>query len=378
MLCGLALLLLSGCAELPPQPALTDGDLAWVLAGADLPMVPAEDAIEDPAAVMRLSEEMRRFAENATLHAHDPASKTKALVNAMAAESGLHLQYDAEATLTAEQAFQQHRANCLSYTLLFIALAREVNLTANFNDVDIPPIWGMGDATLSLLYGHINAGVELDLGMYQIVDVSSSEYDPNYAQSVISDDEALAQFYNNRAVELRLQKQPMEALRYELRALQLAPRTDYLWTNLANLYLQEGNGRAARIAVSRALALDGSGMLSYMTAERVYRQLGDRQLSGYFHQRAAYFLEQNPYRHYQLAVGALSRKDYELAYNESYKAIKLYGKDARFYFLMAAVLDHLGQVGPALESMQAAIDLTPDPAQQDRYRSKFERLANSG
>jgi len=374
----LPLLLLAGCAGLPEQPTVSTQDIAWAAAGAGMLSESNGAVPEDSASLLRVTDEMRRFAWNAVRSASGTADRATALADALSSSKGLRLQYDADATLTPEQAFSQRRANCLSFTLLFVALAREIDIPAQFNDVDIPPVWDLGDDTTSVLYRHINARVDLTLPTFMLIDVSGDEYDPSYPETAISDGEALAQFYNNRAVESRLQQRLADALRYELSAVELSPDTDYLWTNLANLYLLGSNLRAARIAVTRALALNPSAMLSYDTAEHVYARLGDHRLAQYFHQRAEYFLDQNPYQHYQLALAALRRNDNQLAYNETYRAIMLYRKDSRFFFLMAVVLDRLGKVALAFETMQAAIELTPDAAQQDRYRSKFARLANPG
>jgi tetratricopeptide (TPR) repeat protein len=302
------------------------------------------------------------------------ADRTEALMQALGEGKGLHMRYDAEATLTAEQAFAQRRANCLSYTMLFVALAREVGIPAQFNEVDIPPIWDLGDDRTSLLYLHINARVELPLRFYQVVDVSGEEIDPSYKQQVIADAEAQAQFYNNRAAQLRLEQRPGDALRYEVRALELAPDAAYLWTNLASLYLLRGEARAARIAITQSLKLDSTSLAGYDTAAAVYRKLGEPKLALYFQQRAEYFLDQNPYRHYQLALEALLRQDKREAFEQARRAILLYPKDARFFFLMAVVENQLGDMDRAEESLRVAVLLEPDAARQERYKSKFARL----
>lgn len=368
-LCGLA-----ACAELPPQPVVSQDEVAWAGAGAGRLDAAQPLVLENLGSLMQVTPEMSRFARDVTAGHGGAADKLDALTAALGSAKGLDMQYDAQATLTAQQAFAQRRANCLSYTMLFVALAREVGIPAKFNEVDIPPIWDMGDEHTSLLYKHINARVDLDLMFYRMVDVSGDEYDPAYGQEVISDAEAAAQFYNNRAVEMRLQGRLADSLRYEVRALQLAPGGAYLWDNLASLYLLLGEGKAARVAVTQALQLDGSSLLGYDTAAQVYDKLGEPALARYFRGRAAYFLAQNPYHHYQLALKALQAHDKQLAYDEAGQAILLYPKDARFFFLMAIVLDQMGDSKRAGESLHVALLLAPDAERQERYKSKFARL----
>ena len=368
------MLAVAGCASLPPLPPVEDQDYAWALAGAGQPL--GDAALEESAALLRVSEDMRRFALDATARVSSHQRKAKALVVAIGSDGGgLHVRYDPAATLTAEQVFAQRRANCLSYTLLFVALAREAGLSVSFNEVDVPPIWDLGDDQTLMLYKHVNARVDLGWPAGLIVDVAGDEYDPHFFQRTLSDAAVLAEFYNNRAAELRMAQRTPDALRYQLRALELAPDAAFLWSNLAGLYLATGNPRAARVAVTRALTLDGSDQLAYDTAAQAYEQLGQQELAAQFLERARWFLEQNPNHHYQLALAALNRHDEHGAYEEARRAAQLEPKEGRFYFLLALVLDRLGETQLARQNMQAALELTPDAAQQERYRSKFARLA---
>jgi tetratricopeptide (TPR) repeat protein len=373
-----ALLVLAGCAGLPPQPPVSADDLTWAAGGAGMLKANLGVVPQNPADLLRVNDAMRRYAQSVAGGDYDVERRTAILAEALSDPDGLNMKYDAEATLGAEDAFRQRRANCLAFTMLYVALAREMGIPAVFNQVEIPPVWDIGDDTTSLLYTHVNARIERTSAHYQMVDVSGEEYSATYFQYPILDTAAEAQYYNNRAVELRLAKRNDESLQYQVRALQLAPDMAYLWTNLASLYLLEGNLRAARIAVTRALALDPSSRLGYDVAAQVYQRTGETRLAEYFRGRAQYFLEQNPYYHYQLALASWRDDDLPLAYDEVHRAILLERGDARFFFLLSAVLERLGKTQLANDSLAIALQMTPDVAQQQRYRSKFERLAKRG
>ena len=50
-------------------------------------------------------------------------------------DDGLALEYDNEVTRTVAQVYHDRKANCLSFTLLFVALAREAGLEAQVQEV---------------------------------------------------------------------------------------------------------------------------------------------------------------------------------------------------------------------------------------------------
>jgi Flp pilus assembly protein TadD len=326
---------------------------------------------------MHVTPAMHQFAVDAAGSGLTVSQRVHKLVMATIGPHGIGLQYDALATLGAEQAFQQHRVNCLSYALLFVALARDVGIPAQFNEVDIPPVWDIGDDQTVLLYKHINIKIDLGFSLSQIVDVSGDEYDPSYPQEDIPDSSALAQFFNNRAVEMRMQQRYQDALRYQLRSVQMAPQIDYLWANLADLYSMAGNPRAARIAINQALMLDPGSMMDYNTAAGIYQRMGDTRKASFYGEHARSFLERNPYYHYQLALNALRARNSKTAGDEIHKAIEIQPREHRFYFLAAVIEEQRGDLQTAADDLRQALDLTSDSSQQQRYRNKFAQLAHS-
>lgn len=368
----LVLALLGGCASLAP-PTIGDDERSWVMQGAG--MLAASDAhLIEADSLLVLTDEMRAFAQAAVQGRRGTERRLSALADALSSEDGLGLRYDATATLTAREAFEQRRANCLAYTLLFIALAREVGIQAKFNDVDVPPIWDLRGDDGFILYRHINARVEVTASAYTIVDVAREEYDRSFPQRTISDRQAQAQYFNNRAVELRLEGRSQEALRHQLRAIELDPDRPYLWANLSQFYLAEGNVDAASLAVRTALVLDPRDAAIYGTATDIYEALGDRALARLYRKRAEHYLRQNPYYHYQLAMVALAQNEQRQAFAEVRKAIELYPGEHRFLYLLGVVLLRMDEPQLAEVSIQAAIALSSDQTQQARYRSKLSRL----
>ena len=131
--------------------------------------------------------------------------RMKRLINGMADAGYLDLKYEATQTYTAAEVFRTRTGNCLSFTNLFVALARESRLDARYQIIDVPPIWDSADGWV-MLNSHINVIVrDVRLGSAvsrdYIVDFNTPEYDGTWPRRVVSDRVAFALFYNNRAVE---------------------------------------------------------------------------------------------------------------------------------------------------------------------------------
>jgi tetratricopeptide (TPR) repeat protein len=376
---------LIACTSVPTAPSSAADERDWVLAGAGELPAHAEPSV-DPARLLAINDEMREFVRRVTAGAHNRTDQIHTLSHALLDEDAMGLRYEASATLTAPEAFAQKRVNCLSYTLLVIALARDIGIDARFNHVQIPPVWDLrGDQVL--LYQHINARIdetvprENNIGTAHaravIVDVASAEYSPNYPQRVITDDEALAQFYNNIAGE-SASSGPRQALRDQLEALRLAPNQGFLWTNLAQRYLSLGNLVAAEVAARTALQLDPTDLMAYAAAARVYRRLGDLARAQELQQQEQALLERNPYHHYWLAQRAFKLSQLSAASEATRRAIELNPNDHRFYFLQGLILRRQDKPREAQRSLDTALRLSAgDAGQQARYRSKFDRLRTS-
>ena len=370
--------LLTGCSSLPVLDRLTPDEKRWLLSGEVLQAdeVPPLDVAAER--VLIASEEMRRFAESTTAGHYTEWAKLRSLLKAVVNPAGMALQYDPNATFTAEQAFREKRANCLSFTLMVVALAREVGLPAKFNEVDIPPIWDLQSDDTLVLYKHVNAMFEERSGARQVVDISMEEYDTSFDQRVISDELAEAQYFNNRSMEFLREQRFADALRYLRVALTLEPQVSYFWGNLGSLYRRAGNLRAAELAYRAALEANPADLVAVSNAARLYEDMGRSDLAEKYRKRADAFRTRNPYYRYKLAQEAFLNGNDEGARRHLVDAIAVYPREHRFHFLLGAAYQRLGNRELAVASMNKALELSTDEKQITKYRSKMDRLLSAG
>ena len=115
--------------------------------------------------------------------------------------SGLmSIDYDDSATKTALQTFHDRVGNCMSFTSLFVVLAREAGLQVTFQKVAVPPIW-QADSDLIILNDHVNALVRQKFEKRVVVDFNATELKANYETEPVSDTYAQALYFNNIAMD---------------------------------------------------------------------------------------------------------------------------------------------------------------------------------
>src|SRR5262245_38276080 len=138
---AVASVLLVGCAAVPlrtqsvDRAPLLDGQ---ALFGATVP--PAEEVD-----VLGLSDPMRAFVAANGRDVQVDWLRMRRLVEGMHKSGFLDLNYENDRTFTAAETFDARSGNCLSFTNLFVALARSMKLAAEYQVVDVPPIWDSAD-----------------------------------------------------------------------------------------------------------------------------------------------------------------------------------------------------------------------------------------
>ena len=345
----------------------------WLLSGEALPGVATEELALEDERVLYVTKEMQDFAREA-VEGLSGRERITGLLQALVHPSGLNLQYDSEASFTAEEVFSEGRANCLSFTNIFIAMGRYLDMDVQYNEVDVPPIWDLRSGNTMVLNKHINAMVTR-IGSRHVVDLNIEEYEPYYEQRYIDDRLAVAQHYNNKAMAYLVEQDYAQALRFMRKALFMEPGVSYLWNNLGSMYRRAGNLKAAELSYLAAIEADEDDLVALSNAARLYRDIGNTELATHFSNKAHAFRMQNPYFIFGMAQMAFLENDYETAQEHVSEAISLNDQEHRFYFLQGAIYEKTGMPKLASDNFNKALELSGDKKQQARYRSKMHRLA---
>ncbi len=182
------------------------------------------------------------------------------------------LVYDDAHTGTAREVFETRRYNCLSLTVLFVALARDLGLEADYLRVDSAATY-IADGRVVLVTRHVTAG----WGPPARRHVAELGVDPDTEHlrfTTLADAEVEAAWWTNRSGELVRDGAPLEAAEAARAALSLVPTLPEAWVNLGVAERHAGDLRAAEEAYRRAIELDPERLSAWRNLAMLMRLEG--------------------------------------------------------------------------------------------------------
>lgn len=328
-----------GCATARPDPGRTAVTVEELLAGAPLGATPdaAPPVAEDE--VLLVSPEMQAFLDRHVPRRASAASRLRQLRHAILDAKSLGLRYD-EATRTAAETFRARRGNCLSFSSMFLAMARRVGLRAHYQEVDTPPDWTLRNEVL-VLSRHVNVLVQIGREGGQVVDFNPDGFRSKDDRRPISDARALTHHDNNLAIEHMERGEAATAFLYFRRAVRRDPSFSPAWTNLGILFRREGYPAHAEAAYLRALRADGRDLVAMSNLVNLYNATGDPERAARYRRRVTTHRHRNPYHRFQLARQAVRAGDFGAAIGHLEYAIGRKKDEDRFFFLLS--VSYLGR-----------------------------------
>ena len=303
-------------------------------------------APENPAELLRMSPEMRRFFDE-RLTARPPSTTAlQEIVAAIVRPEGLGFAYDGIGTYDAGETFRRRRGNCLSFALLVTAVARAYGFKTSFQEIALPERWDrVGDVITSVQ--HVNVRVETGNGPY-VVDMRPDLVSTTgrRAATTIADERVAACFYSDVGFVHLVQGRTAEARQAMVLATQVDPQCASVWGNRATLHSRLGELASARSCYERSLKLDHHGVNVLVGFVSVLERLGtpeDRRVARELESRAQQLRERNPYYHQNLAQVAGEKSDWAAAEKQLRRAIALKDDEPEFYEQWIASLRRLGR-----------------------------------
>ncbi len=319
--------------------------------------------------VLAISPPLRAFIDT-NLRRFGQQERLRRLGNLFARNGELRLTYDQEQTQTASGVFTSRRGNCLAFTQLFVAMARDLNLHARFREERIATSWSRVGEVL-LINRHISVWGTLQGALYE-ADFGDFDNAGSALRQIVSDERARAQYFNNLGAEAMARGQVARAMPYFNRSID--PGLSYVWTNLGTALRALGAVDDAELAYRHALRLDSTSLPALNGIARMEEQRGNLAVSQALHALAKQMNGRNPYTHFAAAQRLFATGDYETAVSELKTAIRLQPTDPDFRFELGRTYVALGKHSRALEQFYELERTITDPDQQRIYAIRLREL----
>jgi Flp pilus assembly protein TadD len=297
------------------------------------------------------------------------------LVSLVFAEGDLGFSYVSQ-TKTASETFRDRSGNCLSFTNMFISMARYLGFNARLREVEIAPTWSKRGRLITF-NRHVNVAVPIG-GVPYVVDLFPRVDRIEIGGRIVSDDRGVAHFYNNKGADNLALGNFSLALAYFEKALEIDPKAAFVWANLGVAQGLQGEVEAAERSYLTAIDLEQKNMIAIANLAKLYERLGREELAAKYSERVEDFQETNPYYHYSLGQEAYESKQFEEAIRHYEKALKRKSKEHHFHFALAKAYTHLGKTEEAIEHLKKAHEYAPSGAGRNRYGEKLEILMATG
>lgn len=323
--------------------------------------------------LLAIDDNMREFVERYVGEINHPRQRLRVLHNAITGSATLGVHYAPFASGTAQDVFHRGSANCLSYASLFVALAREANLKAQYQWLEVKPQWTRrGERVMVRL--HVNVAVKLRGKEQFMVDIDPLQSRDIAGSRIITDRDAQALYHSNIAMEALAREELLSAWAHAVRALQLAPDISHLWVNLGAVYRFAGQHRAAEGSYLHALKLDGWDRSAMNNLAVLYSIEGDLEAQALWESKVARYRESNPFYHAWLGDKAGEEDDWQQAAQYYEKALSMRPQDSSLLYALGVIHQQMGQIDIATDYIQRAIDTATLYSDIKAYEQELKSL----
>ena len=263
--------------------------------------------------------------------------------------------YDTDLTLTAAETFGSRRGNCLSFTSMFVAMARSAGIPTFLMSVRRDPeVDRVGD--LVVVNRHVVAGYRGASSEVHIFDFYLTTSGPYIQERTIDDLTAAAMYHVNLGGDAIRRGELDEAVRHLGIATTLAPDWAPGWVNLGVAHYRQGDAESAFADYQRALDAEPGNPSALGNLAFIYRDQG-REREAEVALRAAAQQTTNPFTLIAMADVEMARGRLGAAGGYLRKARRWYSDEPEVHLALARLADRRG-----------------DPARAERHRARAAEL----
>ncbi len=353
LLSVLLLIFLCACAPAPSREEALSLLSPLHYDGYYIPIAKAAVMAPTPD-ILALDDEMRDFIETYTGELYNDRQRMNHLHQSITSGAILGIEYAPFAEGDAGDVFHRGSGNCLSYAHLFVAMAREAGLNAQYQWVKVRPQWSrVGERVAVRL--HVNVVINLRHGEKYVVDIDPLPPTETTGTRVLSDTDAIALYHNNIAMGALSRNEIDIAWANAVQALQLSHNMSLLWVNLGAIYRVAGQHDEAEASYMYALQLKPRDRSAMNNLVVLYNLDGRKEEALYWSDQVAKYRTNNPWYHAWLGDKAGEAGDWSQALMHYSDALRRSPDDSRLQYAIGLIHYKLGDYHEAEHFITQAI-----------------------
>ena len=332
------------------------------------------------ADVFAVTDDMRRYLREEIGTAIEAKGKERGLYEALYSRNQLRLEYDAEMTRNAGEAFAARSGNCLSLAIMTAAFAKELGLNVRYNRLFSEESWSRtgdfyfasGHVNVSLGRKHQDPRVLFQERHVLTIDFVPTEKKP-FAYEV-GEQTILAMYMNNRAAELLARGKLDDAYWHVREAIAIDPRFTGSFNTLGVIYRRHGNLKESEAVLRYVLSeepANGHAMANLVT---VLHETGRNSEADAMARKLAALEPNPPFHFFNLGMEAIRVGDFARARDLFKREIDRDAYNHEFHFWLAMAFYGLGDAAEARKHLTTAMENSNTRSEHDLYAAKLDRL----
>ena len=308
--------------------------------------------------VLAVTPEMEEFLERYILQYANSTTKVHLLSNSMGRSGVLGFEYVDSRTLTATEAFESRSGNCIGFSNMMIALARQAGLKASYQEIIRRPVWSSREDTV-LLLKHVNVVIE-GRNFDYVMDISDVKINQMTQRRIVNDSYAKALYLNNLGAEALFANDLPTAYAYMKAATATDPSMTDSWVNMGVVLGRNEQLNDAVKVLKRALQVDPNQYSAMNNLYEIYVEQGDLLAADSLQTRVDRYRRANPYYLLHLSDEAVEQKQFEESLSLLRRAIRKRDDDHVLHYAMAKTQYLSGETQAAETSLVRARELAPE------------------
>lgn len=309
-----------------------------------------------------IDDQLRTLAKEVDKGGYSKTFMARELALMLLEDGAIGVSYNRDSNATAKEVYVTKKANCISFTNLFIGMARSLGIDANYAEVtEVSSFDKLGN---TIIYNSHVCAVVFEGPRVYLIDFSFRPNPQYHSWRAISDLEAVADFYNNIASQHYLKSDDPDrvekALKYYNMALKIYPDSVSTFNNLGVLKLRENDFEGAEQMFLKALQIRPGYFAAYTNLGSIYRKKGEIDKAIELLQAGIDASPNNPYSYHSLAKLYLEIDDKEKAEETLRKALRIDKRFTEARHELGRLYLRMGRGKEALQQFALALKYQPD------------------